>query len=200
MAVDGMDSENGSRTSMRPPTNRKVVVIPLCIKRQFSTAGASAGRAWLVRPRVARGNAGGHECASREDPAHQRAIGQASRASNQPGSGSPLSVDQVPMNSSTPASEAMWKYVIMRHPPPPQVSNMSAKRYDQRVSDSIQTRVTGGTYTMPGSSARTSVVPAAFHLYSFASSHVSYRPSKESLKYFRPESSVCSCTPMLVTR
>ena len=50
MAVDGMDSENSSRTSMRPPTNRKVVVIPLCIKRQFSTAGASAGRDWLVGP------------------------------------------------------------------------------------------------------------------------------------------------------
>lgn len=50
MAVDGMDGNNGARASTRPPTNRKVVVIPLCIKQQFSTAGASAGRDWLVGP------------------------------------------------------------------------------------------------------------------------------------------------------
>ena len=42
MALDGTDGDNNSRSAMRPPMNRKVVVIPLCIKRQFSTAGAPA--------------------------------------------------------------------------------------------------------------------------------------------------------------
>ena len=50
MALDGTDGDNNSRSAMRPPMNRKVVVIPLCIKRQFSTAGAPAGRDYLVGP------------------------------------------------------------------------------------------------------------------------------------------------------